>query len=1314
MTTRSWIRKMFEPRRTRTLSRRPARSWLSLEALEERAVPTVSFDAGVNVKTGLTSPQLVMPMQLYGFLSLVTVDPSGQEISFNYGFGGSNFQLPRVLPTEDYQTPLTYSSSALALGDFDGDGFPDVITVDPAEKAVGAFLALPDPNQNGFEFDTLPVFSFGAGAAPTALAAGDFNGDKKLDLAVGNHDTGTVGVVEGLGGNGRFSPVIQTYNAGPNLSALAVGDFNNDGKLDIVTANNGNKTVSVLLGKGDGTFQTAVSYAVGSSPNSVAVGDFNGDGHLDIVTADSGANGVSVLTGNGDGTFKTAVAYAVGTDPTSVAVGDFNNDGRPDLVTANTGSNSVSVLVNNGSGGFQSAVDCAVGTAPTSVAVGDFNRDGKTDITTANSGSDTDSVLFNTSTLSIDANKTAVTVKVGSKVSNTGAFDDPFGPDTVTLTASKGTAVKNATNTGWTWSDTPSVGPSSSTVTITAKDTNGQQATTSFQLTVTGSIPTVTVADADGTYKGTGFAALGKAVGTDGMTPVTGTFTYAYYVGSSATGTSSRTAPSNAGTYTVVATFASTDANYGNGTAQTTFTIGKADATVVVTPYTVTYNGVAHSATVTSITGVNGQTGAAVGAVTRNSTHTNAGTFTTDTWSFAGTANYNNIASTMITDTISKANATVAVTPYTVTYDGAAHKATVTSITGVAGQTGATVGAVTLNTTHTVAGGYTTDTWSFAGTANYNNVASTTITDTINKANATVVVTPYTVTYDGVAHKATVTSITGVSGQTGATVGTVTLNSTHTAAGAYAADTWSFGGANYNSIANTTITDTINKANATVVITPYTLTYDGVAHSATVTSITGVDGQAGATVGAVTLDTTHANAGTFATDTWSFTGSANYNSIASTTITDTINKADATVVVTPYNVTFNDFSHLATITSITGVHGQTGATVGTVTRNTTHTNAGVFSTDSWSFTGTTNYNDIATQTITDTINKADAIIVVTPYTVTYDGISHTATVTSITGVNGQTGATVGTVDLSSTTHTAAGTYASDSWSFTGTRNYNSIATTSITDFINKADATVVVTPYTVTYDGTSHTASVTSITGVNGETGVTVGVVDLSGTTHTKAGTYSNDCMGFSGSNYNTISSTPIVDTINKADALVVVTPYTVTYDGASHTATVTSITGVNGETGATVGVVDLSGTTHTNAGTYSSDSWSFNGPNYNSISSTPIVDTINKANATVVVTPYTVTYDGNSHTATIASPNRRQWGEWSHGRRGRCEQYDAHGGRNLYQRLVEFHRSFQLQQHREYCSYRHHQPKCDYASFDKSDLDQSDFNHRDVGWHCE
>ena len=242
-------------------------------------------------------------------------------------------------------------------------------------------------------------------------------------------------------------------------------------------------------------------------------------------------------------------------------------------------------------------------------------------------------------------------------------------------------------------------------------------------------------------------------------------------------------------------------------------------------------------------------------------------------------------------------------------------------------------------------------------------------------------------------------------------------------------------------------------------------------------------------------------------------------------------------------------------------------------------------------TDTTNYNTLTGLSAGNfVINKANATFTVTPYTcptTTYTGLSHTATVSTIMGVNGETGVTVGTVNLIDTMHTNVGIYNSDPWTFTGTANYNDTSGT-VDDCIAKADATVVVTPYTcpsTTYTGLPHTATYT-ITGVNGETGATVGTINVSGTTHTPAGTYNNDPWSFTGgANYNDQNGT-VNDCIAKADATVVVTPYTcptTTYTGLPHTATYT-ITGVNGETGATVGTVDVSSTTHTDAGTYNND----------------------------------------------------------------------------------------------------------------------------------
>ena len=121
--------------------------------------------------------------------------------------------------------------------------------------------------------------------------------------------------------------------------SAAVGDFNGDGKPDLVVANFGAPfpSVSVLFGNGDGTFQPQVTYAAGTHPNSVATGDFNGDGTPDLAVADNTTDGaVAVLLGNGDGTFQPQTSYATGPNPRSVAIGDFNGDDVPDLAVANS------------------------------------------------------------------------------------------------------------------------------------------------------------------------------------------------------------------------------------------------------------------------------------------------------------------------------------------------------------------------------------------------------------------------------------------------------------------------------------------------------------------------------------------------------------------------------------------------------------------------------------------------------------------------------------------------------------------------------------------------------------------------------------------------------------------------------------------------------------------------------------------------------------------------------------------------------------------------------------------------------------------
>jgi hypothetical protein len=173
---------------------------------------------------------------------------------------------------------------------------------------------------------------------------------------------------------------------GHHPMAMVLGDLNRDGKLDVVTANPLANSVSVLLGKGDGTFGPSTEYGTWPEPRSVALGDLNGDGNLDIVTADTRGNTASVFLGRGDGTFANEVDYATGEAPLSVALGDFNGDGKLDIVAANGNANTLSVLLGKGDGTFAAKVDYASGYYLETVAVGDLNRDGKMDILAGYSG----------------------------------------------------------------------------------------------------------------------------------------------------------------------------------------------------------------------------------------------------------------------------------------------------------------------------------------------------------------------------------------------------------------------------------------------------------------------------------------------------------------------------------------------------------------------------------------------------------------------------------------------------------------------------------------------------------------------------------------------------------------------------------------------------------------------------------------------------------------------------------------------------------------------------------------------------------------
>jgi hypothetical protein len=233
-----------------------------------------------------------------------------------------------------------------------------------------------------------PAQSYAVGTAPETVAVADFNNDGKPDIAVvcfGDPSVGHDGGVSILLGNGdgTFQPATN-LTAGKNPTHIGIGDFNSDGKSDLLVVRVGDASVSdngdatIFLGNGDGTFSPGQVLVPGKNPSAVAVSDLNADHKLDLIFGNSTDNSVTVLLGNGDGTFQSPAVYAIGGSPFSISVIDVNQDGRSDLAVF--WGISVDFFLGNGDGTFQNGPIAIAGTIRFFSTIGDFNQDGKIDL----------------------------------------------------------------------------------------------------------------------------------------------------------------------------------------------------------------------------------------------------------------------------------------------------------------------------------------------------------------------------------------------------------------------------------------------------------------------------------------------------------------------------------------------------------------------------------------------------------------------------------------------------------------------------------------------------------------------------------------------------------------------------------------------------------------------------------------------------------------------------------------------------------------------------------------------------------------------
>jgi hypothetical protein len=412
-----------------------------------------------------------------GIPDIAVLDANGVGAPFLtilLGNGDGTFTAKPVTGFDSNALSFNSTARKLAVGDFNGDGIPDLAVGEyPGSAAI--LLGVGDGT---FTLATTLIDPGGLEDNAPALSIGDFNGDGVPDLlmigeGIISHDPNNAVIFPG-NGDGTFGAAI-TPSITPGFGAQSVvsGDFNGDGILDIaVSATSGG--VTVFLGTGGGSFGTAASYPGGAGTTDIRIGDFNGDGILDLATANNTANNVSVFLGNGDGTFAALpVSPTTGPGAYRLAIGDFNGDGVEDIAVANQvgvipHNNSVTVLLGNGDGSFTpQGANIAIGYGLTGILSGDFNGDGQLDLALVDGGSDSVTVLSNQVT------ETAIGYMYNAQITGAGAHlvDAVYAGDSNFAGSTSPAITLNgitATATALGLTSTASIGTYGGSITLTA------------------------------------------------------------------------------------------------------------------------------------------------------------------------------------------------------------------------------------------------------------------------------------------------------------------------------------------------------------------------------------------------------------------------------------------------------------------------------------------------------------------------------------------------------------------------------------------------------------------------------------------------------------------------------------------------------------------------------------------------------------------------------------------------------------------------------------------------------------------------------
>jgi hypothetical protein len=303
-----------------------------------------------------------------------------------------------------FGSPTSYevgrNPQAIAVADINQDGKLDLLVVNLDDYTVSILLGNGDGT---FQ----PQTTTGTDCYPIFIAVGDFNNDGIPDIATANWDCYDISIHLGVG-DGTFQPE-ERYSA-TEPYGVVIGDFNQDGIQDIAISAGTNDYIEILLGVGDGSFASAQQIDLPKSAYAywMAGGDLRNNGKSDLVVADDSSAEVYVLLSNGDGTFQPAASYATAGPAEGVSLGDINGDGILDIVVPDFGGDVVSILLGNGDGTFAARTDYNVGTAPSWAALADLNGDGALDLVTSDTTSLTATILLQAQTATATATGVAV------------------------------------------------------------------------------------------------------------------------------------------------------------------------------------------------------------------------------------------------------------------------------------------------------------------------------------------------------------------------------------------------------------------------------------------------------------------------------------------------------------------------------------------------------------------------------------------------------------------------------------------------------------------------------------------------------------------------------------------------------------------------------------------------------------------------------------------------------------------------------------------------------------------------------------------